>query len=181
MAAQPLWIFAYGSLIWDPGFVVAERAVARLEGYHRSFCMRSTHYRGSVAAPGLVLALDASPGAVCEGLALRPEPENEAATLAYLRARELFSSAYEERHVPVTLADGRRVEAIAYVIDPAHDQYCRHLSPEDQAQIIARAKGQRGTNRDYLLATQAHLRALGLHDAEMDWLAARVRQLTPDT
>ncbi|MCE2749325.1 MAG: gamma-glutamylcyclotransferase, partial [Rhodobacter sp.] len=30
-----LWVFGYGSLIWNPGFPVADRQIARLDGWHR--------------------------------------------------------------------------------------------------------------------------------------------------
>ncbi|MCZ8153455.1 MAG: gamma-glutamylcyclotransferase [Rhodobacteraceae bacterium] len=179
--ADALWVFGYGSLIWDPGFPVAERAVARLEGWHRSFCMRSIHHRGSVAAPGLVLALDRAAGAHCDGVAFRVEPGAEEATVAALRERELVSSAYLEMTLPVGLTDGREVAALAYVIDPHHVQYCGGLPLEEQAQIIARATGGRGPNRDYLWSTAAHLAELGIGDDDLDWLAGRVRDIVTMT
>ncbi|MGD9918136.1 MAG: gamma-glutamylcyclotransferase [Paenirhodobacter sp.] len=172
---ETLWIFGYGSLIWDPGFAPVEAVPARLEGWHRSFCMRSIHYRGTAEAPGLVLALDAAEGAGCAGLALRPAPEEAAAVLADLRARELVSDAYLERELPVTLADGRRVTAVTYVIDRDGPQYCA-LSPAEQAQVIAQAVGARGPNRDYLFNTAAHLRKLGLADPDLEALAKQVRR-----
>lgn len=172
-----LWVFGYGSLIWHPGFPVAEQAVARLEGWHRSFCMRSIHHRGTVEAPGLVLALDRAEGAHCDGVAFRVEPGAEAETIAALRERELVSSAYLEVTLPLRLADGRGVEALAYVIDPDHGQYCGGLALEEQARIIAQAVGGRGPNRDYLWSTAAHLAELGIADADLDWLAARVRAM----
>lgn len=167
MAAQDLWVFGYGSLLWDPCFDSVERQLARLAGWHRSFCMWSIHHRGTPQAPGLVLALDAAPGAVCEGLAFRVAGTARAAALAELRARELVSSAYVERWLPVTLQDGRAVEAVTYVVDPGHDQYARHLSLEEQARVIAGATGGRGANRDYLRNTWAHLQELGLHDDDL--------------
>jgi cation transport protein ChaC len=175
--AGALWVFGYGSLIWDPEFPVAERAPATLPGWRRSFCMRSLHHRGTPAQPGLVLALDAEAGAACRGLALRAAPGSEAATLAMLRARELVSAAYRETALPVMFDDGRAVSALAFVIDRAHPQYCGGLPLEEQARIIARAAGGRGRNRDYLWQTAAHLAELGLADADLDWLAARVRAL----
>lgn len=173
---ETLWVFGYGSLIWDPGFPVAERRIARVEGWHRSFCMRSIHHRGTVQAPGLVLALDAAEGASCQGVAFRVAPAAEAETLAALRERELVSSAYLERVLPVATADGA-LQALTYVIDPDHVQYC-HLDLEEQAQIIARAAGGRGLNRDYLWSTTAHLADLGISDPDLDWLAERVRALS---
>lgn len=175
---ETMWVFGYGSLIWNPEFPVAESRVARVSGWHRSFCMRSIHHRGSEAEPGLVLALDAAEGAVCHGVAFRVAPGAEEATLALLRERELISSAYLETWLSVDLTDGPSVRALCYVIDPAHDQYCGGLPLEDQAQIIAHAIGGRGPNRDYLWATAAHLADLGIADPDLSWLADRVRLLT---
>lgn len=171
------WVFGYGSLIWEPGFAYAERVVGRLHGWHRSFCMWSVHHRGTAEAPGLVLALDAAEGAHCDGVAFAVPPQTAEETLAALRDRELISSAYLERHLPVTLMDGRTVDAVTYVIDRDHVQYCAGMALEDQARIIAGAHGGRGPNRDYLFATAAHLAELGLADSDLDWLAARVRDL----
>ncbi len=181
--SQPaLWVFGYGSLIWDPGFPVAARHLARLDGYHRSFCMRSIHHRGTPEAPGLVLALDALPGASCAGVAFAVQPGAEDDTIAYLRARELVSSAYLETRLQVRLrpegAAPATVEALTFVVDATHVQYCGGLPLEEQAAIIAGATGGRGPNRDYLWNTAAHLAELGIEDAELSWLAARVRNLS---
>lgn len=172
-----LWVFGYGSLIWNPGFPVAERALARVAGWRRGFCMASVHHRGTPERPGLVLALDAAPGAHCDGVAFRVAAGAEAATRQALRERELISSAYLERALPVALADGRRATALVFVIDPAHAQYRGALAPEEQARIIAGAEGRRGRNDEYLWNTAAHLAALGIADADLDWLADRVRAL----
>lgn len=173
----PLWVFGYGSLIWNPEFPVAERHIARLDGWHRSFCMRSIHHRGTVADPGLVLALDLALGAHCDGVAFRVQPGQEAVTLAALRERELISAAYLEQTLPVTLRDGRGVQALTFVIDAVHAQYCGGLDLAEQARIIATAEGGRGSNRDYLFATAHHLAELGIEDADLSWLAAEVRGL----
>ena len=173
---ETLWVFGYGSLIWDPGFPVAERRIATLKDWHRSFCMRSIHHRGTVEEPGLVLALDQAPGAACAGVAFRVEAGAEAATIAALRERELISSAYLETVLEVETGEGK-VTALAYVIDPDHAQYC-HLDREEQARIIATASGGRGRNRDYLWSTAAHLAELGIRDPDLDWLADRVRHIT---
>ena len=175
---QVLWVFGYGSLMWEPGFTPAERIAARLSGWHRSFCMSSIHYRGTPTRPGLVLALDQAEGAACAGVAFRVGDGQEAAVMAYLQARELVSDAYLERRLPVSLADGRRVEAVTYVIDHAHPQYRSGLTLEEQARIIVTARGQTGSNAEYLWNTTQHLSELGLPDAELDWLAARVRHLS---
>ncbi|MGH1412646.1 MAG: gamma-glutamylcyclotransferase [Pelagimonas sp.] len=172
-----LWVFGYASLLWNPGFKVAESQPARLSGYARSFCMYSIHHRGSEEKPGLVLALDEHDGTACDGLALRAEPGTEDAALEYLRERELVSAAYLERVLQVELASGEKVEAVSYVIDPHHVQYTGELTLEEQAQIIAQAHGGRGPNCDYLYNTAAHLDELGVPDADLHWLTDRVKAL----
>ena len=173
-----MWVFGYGSLLWNPGFEVAEQVVATLPGYARSFCMRSIHHRGTEEDPGLVLALDKEPAHVCEGVALAVKAGTEAQTLTYLRERELISSAYLERDLEIDLTDGRRVTAVVYVINPDHVQYCGGLPLEDQAHIIAQAVGGMGPNTEYLFNTAQHLAKIGLHDPDLEWLSQRVRALT---
>ena len=172
-----MWVFGYGSLLWNPGFEVARSELAVLDGYARSFCMSSIHHRGTETDPGLVLALDAIPGASCRGLALAVADGHEERTLAELRERELISSAYLERQLPVALDSGERVEAMVYVVDPDHVQYSGDLTLEEQAHIIARATGGRGPNRDYLYSTARHLAELGIADPDLDWLSTRVAEL----
>ncbi|SPH16967.1 hypothetical protein DEA8626_00481 [Defluviimonas aquaemixtae] len=172
-----MWVFGYGSLMWEPGFAFEERALARLSGWHRSFCMRSIHHRGTSEEPGLVLALDAAEGAACNGVAFRVASERADIILETLRERELISSAYLETEQSLALTDGREVGAVTYVIDPHHVQYCGDLPLEEQAQIIATAVGGRGPNADYLWNTASHLHELGIADPDLDWLAERVRAL----
>lgn len=173
-----MWVFGYGSLLWNPGFPVARREVAMLHGYARSFCMTSIHHRGTEEHPGLVLALDEVAGAHCKGLALSVEAGHEEQTLAELRERELISSAYVERDLEVELASGGTVTAVTYVIDPHHVQYCGGMPLEEQARIISTAVGGRGPNTEYLYNTAEHLVEIGLGDPDLDWLTTRVRELT---
>jgi glutathione-specific gamma-glutamylcyclotransferase len=175
---EPLWVFGYGSLMWNPGFGCAERIRATLPGFARTFCMRSVHHRGTAEAPGLVLALDPHPGAVCRGVAFRVPHGEEGGTLQDLRERELISSAYLEETHDVVLDDGRQVPALAYVVDTGHVQYCGGLDLETQARIIATAVGGRGPNTEYLWNTVAHLAELGIRDPDLVWLSGRVRALT---
>lgn len=177
MTPEPLWVFGYGSLIWNPGFAWAERVRATLPGFARTFCMRSVHHRGTAEAPGLVLALDPHAGGLCHGVAFRVPEGEEGGTLAYLRERELVSSAYVEETHAVTLADGRAVAALTYVVDRGHVQYCGGLDLETQARIIANAVGGRGPNTEYLWNTVTHLTELGIEDPELLWLSERVRTL----
>lgn len=177
MSQAPLWVFGYGSLLWNPGFDVAEERRAHLDGYRRSFCMWSIHHRGTETDPGLVLALDKDQGASCEGVALRVPDQDRSKTLVYLRERELISSAYLEVTCTLTLDRGERVDALAYVVDPDHRQYCGGLSLSRQAQVIAAAVGGRGPNTEYLWNTVSHLEKLGIEDPDLQWLAREVKRL----
>lgn len=177
MDMRNLWVFGYGSLMWNPGFTYDARQVATLHGYRRSFCMRSIEHRGTPEQPGLVLALEEMADAQCQGVAIRATPDEAAQTLDYLRARELVTDAYLERICPVTLADGQVVQALTYVMDLSHVQYARGLTLEEQAQIIARAVGGRGPNTDYLSATVDALREQAIADTELHTLQKMVSGL----
>ncbi|MFZ4409140.1 MAG: gamma-glutamylcyclotransferase [Paracraurococcus sp.] len=167
-----LYVFGYGSLIWRPGFAHAAAHPALLRGFHRRFCIWSRFYRGSPEAPGLVLGLDR--GGACRGLAFRVPGREAAAVLEYLDARENIGDevVYARRLLPVRLLDGgRMVQAVTYVVDRRARQYCRPAAAE-AALAIARGIGQAGANRDYLLNTVEHLRAMGVRDAGLDRIAA---------
>lgn len=170
---EDLWVFGYASLLWKPGFSFVSRERARLPGYRRSFCMWSIHHRGTPEAPGLVLALDPDPAATTEGMAFRVARSEREAVLAYLRERELISSAYREVTERVELGEGA-VEAVVYVMDPTHVQYCGGLPLDRQAEVIAHATGGMGPNVEYLNATAAQLRDLDCADPELDDLCQRV-------
>ncbi len=178
MVTQPLWVFGYGSLLWNPGFTPVETIPARLTGFHRSFCMWSIHHRGSEDEPGLVLALDVADRATCDGVAFRVADDEAENVLQMLRDRELISSAYYEDVVPLALEDGRNVQALAYIINQDHVQYCGDLSLERQAEVIARSVGGRGPNTEYLYNTASHLTQMGVADPDMDWLVTRVQELS---
>jgi cation transport protein ChaC len=174
------WVFGYGSLMWRPGFDVAEARMARLANYRRAFALTSVHYRGTPERPGLVLGLDWAPGQDCLGMALRIGPEEEAEVRHYLAERELVSRAYFEVMHEVTLlcpgpGEGGAVAAICYIVDRTHPQYAGALTLEEQAAIICEAEGPTGTNRDYLYNTTAHLRQLGIEDPELFALERIVR------
>lgn len=171
---RDLWIFAYGSLMWRPGFEAAETCHARLVGWRRSFCIYSRFHRGSPRRPGLVLGLDR--GGTCEGLAYRVAPENARTTLRYLRERELVGNVYREALVPVTLLAGERIEvmALAYLVERAHPSYAGQLTLAEQAHYVRGGLGRSGNNIDYLASTLAHLRQLGIRERELERLQAVV-------
>jgi cation transport protein ChaC len=170
------WVFAYGSLMWNPGFSFLERQPARLDGFHRAFCIYSHHYRGTPQRPGLVLGLDAGGG--CRGVALRIAPQDRDAVIAYLNERELTGYAYRPAIVGAEVDGGRHVSAYTFVTDPTHPQYAGDLGLERSAELIMAASGQSGLNRDYLMNTLSQLESLGFRDETLHALLNRVQHLT---
>jgi glutathione-specific gamma-glutamylcyclotransferase len=178
-ADEDLWVFAYGSLMWRPGFAHVERASARLVGLHRALCVYSFVHRGTPEKPGLVLGLDR--GGACRGIAYRVDRSLRADTVAYLRAREQVTMVYREAWRDV-LVDGegggdpeRRVRALVYVVDRGHPQYAGRLDPEKQLHFVRQGHGSSGANRDYVLATVGEIEAQGFRDAGLHLLAERLK------
>jgi cation transport protein ChaC len=171
-----LWVFGYGSLMWRPGFEAVERAPARLTGWHRSFCITSTHHRGSPERPGLVLGLDR--GGACEGVAYRVAATQADAVHRYLRVRELVNGVYREVAAPVELGDGRRVRALTYIVERAHPSYAGGLSLPRQAFLIRGARGLSGDNLDYLINTVRALQTSGIRERALERLVALASPLT---
>lgn len=169
-----IWIFGYGSLIWNPGFEFEAKQRATLTGFNRAFCLWSVHYRGNEQQPGLVLGLDPAEAASCEGVAYFVAAKAAENVHLYLRERELVSYAYHERLEALTLEDGHQVQALCYIVDPNHSQYAGGLSLAEQAQVIKTARGSAGENLEYLHNTAEHLEALGIVDPEMQRLLALV-------
>ena len=175
---EPVWLFAYGSLMWNPEFEFAEVRPALLRGYHRRFCLYSRDYRGTPERPGLVLGLDR--GGSCHGIAYRLPPERLGQTLDRIWAREMTGRVYEMRRIAARTADGQ-VTAHACVVRRASSDYAGRLSVDETARLLASAVGGRGTGRDYLANTVRHLEALGIRDRLLRRIEARVAQLAAGT
>jgi cation transport protein ChaC len=169
-----VWLFGYGSLIWNPAFHFADRLTGRIWGYHRRFCLWTHLGRGRPERPGLVLGLER--GGSCQGVVFHIAPESVEDELEIVWRREMLSGAYLPRWVEVLTAVGR-VRALAFVINPAHERYARLLTDDEIARAIATASGWLGPCADYLVNTVDHLAALGLHDRPLERLRARVLEL----
>jgi cation transport protein ChaC len=163
---RDVWIFAYGSLMWNPEIHLREARIATLDGFHRQFCLWCTDYRGTSESPGLVLGLE--PGARCTGRALCVAEEFCATELLTIWKREMFSDAYIPTWVTLQ-TETEPLDAIAFVVNVQHPQYVQpRLSLSEIAHIIARAQGNRGPCTEYLNETVHCLRRFGIHDAELE-------------
>jgi len=167
------WVFGYGSLMWRPGFAFLEARPALLRGYHRAFCVESTHYRGSPGEPGLVLGL--THGGACRGRVFRVASHKARAVARYLHERELITPIYEPRWLPVQTPDGP-VRAAAYVVDRQNREFKGKLAERTIVRMIRQARGVSGSNRDYLINTVRHLDELGVPDGPLHRLLRLVEK-----
>jgi cation transport protein ChaC len=176
-AGHDLWVFAYGSLMWRPGFAYEEARRALLTGYRRCFCLYSVHHRGTPQRLGMVLGLDR--GGTCEGVAYRIAAANVPAIRAYLRSREIVNGVYREAVLTIEL-DGeppQEVPALTFIVERAHPNYAERLPLAKQARLIRGARGLSGANVDYLVSTVRHLRELGIRERELERLVTMVGPL----
>jgi cation transport protein ChaC len=171
LGAEDCWVFAYGSLIWNPTFRFVERRVASLRGWHRRFCLWTSLGRGTPECPGLMLALDR--GGSCHGVAFRIAAAEARFELDLLWRREMVSGSYCPRLVRVASIGGP-LEAVAFTINRRHPRYAGKLSEEAVAGTVAKAKGLLGPCAEYLVNTVDHLNALGLRDRALERLRARI-------
>jgi cation transport protein ChaC len=165
------WVFAYGSLLWNPVFPVAEMKVATLRGYHRRFCLWSLASRGTPQCPGLVLGLER--GGSCRGVAMRLPAPLALDELHLLWRREMVVGSYRPTWVTLD-AGGRPLHAITFAVKRDHPQYVGDLSITQQADVFAKACGAFGTSADYLERTRIALVAHGIIDPYLESLAAEV-------
>ena len=174
LPAGDLWIFGYGSLMWNPGFRYLRKHPARLFGVHRALCVRSTDHRGTAEQPGLVMGL--ARGGSCHGMAFLVPREHVAVTLAVLWRREMPNQIYHPRLLDVRIG-ARCVRALAFTVDRTHEHYAGNLPAEEIARRVVACRGQRGSNIEYVLNTVSHLRSLGVRDAHLVAVVSAVRAL----
>jgi cation transport protein ChaC len=172
-----VWLFGYGSLIWNPAFDFADRRVGTIYGHHRRFCLWTHLGRGCPERPGLVLGLER--GGSCRGVAYRIAPEKVEDELEIVWRREMISGAYVPCWVTARTHAGP-VRALTFVINHAHERYARFLPDDRIAEVIATASGTLGPCADYLINTVDHLAELGIHDRPLERLRSRVLALRGD-
>jgi cation transport protein ChaC len=167
-----VWVFGYGSLIWNPAFHFAERRIGAIHGFHRAYCLWSNMGRGTPERPGLMLGLER--GGSCRGVALRIAPEDVDSELDIVWRREMVSGAYVPRWVSVSSAEGT-FQAVTFAINREHSRYTGALGEEQIVNTVAMASGNLGTCCEYLFNTVEHLKELGLTDRRLFRLAERVK------
>jgi len=169
-----LWLFGYGSLIWNPGLPTLEAVRGKVHGYHRGLYLWSRVNRGTPEQPGLVLALDR--GGSCTGMAFRLAGADAIEHLQVLWRREMAMASYRPAWLPCTLADGRRVEALAFVMRRDATSYTGKLSDPIVRTVLGCASGRYGTTLDYVSRTVEALRESGMPDRALEALLKRCQE-----
>lgn len=163
---EPMWVFGYGSLMWDPGMPYAECHNARLWGYHRGLCIYSHTYRGTPEKPGLVFGLDH--GGSCAGRAFLIRAKDIDSSIDYLYGREMVNNVYRPTMAQVDIENRGRQRALVFVADPSSSQYCRGISEHETARLLNQGVGPKGTSFDYVANTLAHMREIGIRDRALE-------------
>ncbi len=170
---QDLWVFAYGSLIWDPAVEVAEYRLGSLTGWRRRFCMRIEGGRGTQEQPGLMAALDE--GGCCDGVVIRIPGALVDQETNFMWRREMFSGAYRPIFQEIATPQGT-VEALIFAIEHNNRRYVPEIAQDEAARIIAMAEGNLGPNFDYLDLLVRNLGHLSIEDDDM----CQLRSLAAD-
>ncbi len=166
--ADDLYLFGYGSLMWNPAIHHIDAAPALVRGWGRRFCLWLYMARGSVEHPGLMLALDR--GGACRGIALRIAAEQVRSELQLVWRREMLSGAYAARWVTAE-CQGERRRMLTFVANRAHPRYAGRMEPGEVARYIADGRGALGTCRDYFQRTVDALQNLSMQDSELERIA----------
>lgn len=170
-----IWVFAYGSLIWNPAIEFDAKSRCTIEGYHRSFCFWTTLGRGSEEHPGLMMGLE--PGGNCDGIAYKIGADNLQTEIDILFRREMLSYVYKPTWIKAQSSDdpNQIIDVLTFVIDETHERFCGKLDGRTIVKTIATAEGPIGKNCDYLYQLVEHLRELGFEDPSMTELESKVR------
>jgi cation transport protein ChaC len=173
--AADTWIFAYGSLMWNPMVEFERRQAATLHGWHRSFCLRMVAGRGSPDSPGRMLAL--RPGSHTNGVALKLPEATLEEELRLIWIREMVLGSYRPMWASITLGDGTETHALAFVADESREQFEPDSCVATVAPLIGTATGKFGSNTEYLLKLRDALIEYGLQDSYVEELASEIERL----
>ncbi len=174
-----LWVFGYGSLIWNPIIEIQETLPAKLEGYGRRFCVWAPIGRGSPDCPGLWLGLDKldEGGKPCDGMALRIEAGRWDEETLILWRREMISGVYRAAWLPVEIG-GTLKQCCVFISNPDHARYAHEIDWDAKVAAIAKAKGSLGSCREYLDTLAERLSAAGMRDAYIEKLVTDVEAVS---
>jgi cation transport protein ChaC len=170
---EPMWVFGFGSLMWNPCFDYDIKTAAVLKGYDRKFHIWTTRARGTPDNPGLGLCLEDCAGA-CRGVAFRLVEGDVEAAWERLWEREMGSGIYRPVWVSLESEDHDRIVALTFVVNREHPHYAGPMPSERMADIMAGAKGSYGLCRDYLAGTIEEMRKLDVSDSDLEELLSRV-------
>jgi cation transport protein ChaC len=169
------WLFAYGSLMWEPNFPFVEQRRTILHGYHRALCVYSWVYRGTEETPGLVFGLEE--GGTVEGIAFHIASEQSANVFAQVYEREMVTAVYSPVWASCNCTDGTKdnITALAFVANHSNEQYAGERSESETVELIRQGHGKAGPCTEYVMNTVNHLRELDIHDDALERITLKLR------
>lgn len=172
------WLFAYGSLMWEPNFPFTQQRRAVLDGYHRALCVYSWVYRGTEETPGLVFGLEQ--GGKVEGIAFHIAAEHAEDVFAQVYEREMVTAVYRPVWAPCEMTDGgsetvsAHVNSLTFVAEHNNRQYAGERSEAETIELVSQGLGKAGLCTDYVMNTVHRLRDLGIQDQALERIASRL-------
>lgn len=169
------WLFAYGSLMWEPNFPFVEQRHTILHGYHRALCVYSWVYRGTEETPGLVFGLEE--GGAVEGIAFYIASEHAVDVFAQVYEREMITAVYTPVWASCDFSDGTEetVSALAFVANHGNEQYAGNRSEDEIVELVRQGHGKAGLCCEYVMNTVNHLRELDIRDEVLERVALKLR------
>jgi glutathione-specific gamma-glutamylcyclotransferase len=178
-SGEDFWLFAYGSLLWNPAVDHVDEAPALVHGWHRAFCMTMRGHRGTPDRPGLMMALDR--GGQCQGVVLKLPPDKLEDELFRLVRREMPVKRVDG--IPVQGArwirakvGSRTISSLAYVINHRGPSYAGRMNTTEIADVLASSCGPGGSCAEYLYQTVVQLDKRGIRDNKLWKLQALVAE-----
>ena len=173
---EDIYIFAYGSLLWNPTVDYEDEFLAKVYGFHRSFCMKTNLGRGSFKNPGLMLGLDK--GGSCQGSAFKLRNSEAIKNIDILFRREMVTGAYKPKLLKTILVNGRKVLSLAFTVDKKHKNYFQDKEIQTKAKMISNAHGFLGTCEEYFQNTLESLSELNIVDSEMTAISNYLKKIS---
>jgi len=175
LADSELWVFGYGSLIWNPALNFEEQRRCSITGFEKKFCFWTTLSRGTIECPGLMMGL--VPGGNCNGVAFRIDAKNAATELDVLFRREMSYYIYKPTWIEAQCVETKNTyKTLTFVVDKENHRFVDNLTTENIVRIIATAQGPLGRNSDYLFQLSEKMHDLGFDEPELEDLVCRVKE-----
>ena len=170
-----IWLFGYGSLIWNPDIPYLDWKPATLSGFVRKFWQGSHDHRGTPENPGRVVTLIPCEKGYCDGIAYLVSLSTVKSVFEKLDHRE--KNGYRKTKVFLNFTDKTNEEAITYIAKSINPAFLGPAPDSSIAKQIAVSSGPSGNNSAYLFKLADALRKHNFIDKHVFELESLVSEL----